>query len=172
MAIMEATNRLQELNDPSTFDQAGLNTAFAEVEASIQDISNAIQGRGNAVIQERQSNPNVVNIQGLQLDVNDIIQQLKSKPTKNSFGNDTSYIKALRAIQSGTNPEQALADAKVPVKNGKIMGGKTKKRKHKKQRGGFTYKNNAKRRTFTSSLKTTSTGSNFARGKSKKTSRH
>jgi|688.fasta_scaffold313268_2 chromosome segregation ATPase len=172
MAIMEATNRLQELNDPSTFDQAGLNTAFAEVEASIQDISNAIQGRGNAVIQERQSNPNVVNFQGVQLDVNDIIQQLKSKPTKNSFGNDTSYIKALRAIQSGTNPEQALADAKVPVKNGKIMGGKTKKRKHKKQRGGFTYKNNAKRRTFTSSLKTTSTGSNFARGKSKKTSRH
>jgi chromosome segregation ATPase len=176
MAIMEATNRLQELNDPSSFDQAGLNSAFAQVEASIQDISNAIQGRGNAVIQERQSNPNVVNFQGVQFNIADLLQQLKAKskqvPIDRITGQQSSYVIALQAIQSGTNPEQALADAKVPVKNGKIMGGKTKKRKHKKQRGGFTYKNNAKRRTFTSSLKTTSTGSNFARGKSKKTSRH
>jgi len=175
MAIMEATNRLQELNDPSSFDQAGLNSAFAQVEASIQDISNAIQGRGNAVIQERQSNPNVVNFQGVQFNIADLLQQLKAKskqvPIDRITGQQSSYVIALQAIQSGTNPEQALADAKVPVKNGKIMGGKTKKRKHKKQRGGFTYKNNAKRRTFTSSLKTTSTGSNFARGKSKKTSR-
>jgi hypothetical protein len=52
-----------------------------------------------------------------------------------------------------------------------VMGGKTKRRKYKKQKGGFTYKNNAKRRSFTSSIKTTSTGSNFARGKSKKSSR-
>jgi len=176
MAIMEATNRLQELNDPSSFDQAGLNAAFAEVEASIQDISNAIQGRGNAVIQERQSNPNVVNFQGVQFNIADLLKQLKVKakqvPIDRITGQPSSYVIALQAIQSGTNPEQALADSKVPVKNGKIVGGKTKKRKHKKQRGGFTYKNNAKRRTFTSSLKTTSTGSNFARGKSKKTSRH
>ena len=87
-------------------------------------------------------------------------------------GQPSKYVVALQAIQNGTPPEQALADASISAKNGKIMGGKTKRRKYKKQRGGFTYKNNAKRRTFTSSLKTTSTGSNFARGKSKKSSRH
>jgi chromosome segregation ATPase len=176
MAIMEATNRLQELNDPSTFDQAGLNTAFAEVEASIQDISNAIQGRGSSVINaQRQSSSDVVNFQGVQFNIADLVQQLRTKakqvPIDRNTGQPSKYAVALEAIQNGTPPEQALADASVPVKNGKVMGGKTKRRKNKKQRGGFTYKNNAKRRTFTSSLKTTSTGSNFARGKSKKTSR-
>jgi hypothetical protein len=106
-----------------------------------------------------------------------LLQQLRAKakqvPIDKSNGQPSSYAIALQAIQSGINPEQALANASVPVKNGKIMGGKTiKRRKHKKQRGGFTYKHNAKRRSFTSSLKTTSTSSNFARGKSKKSSRH
>ena len=104
-----------------------------------------------------------------------MLQQLRAKakqvPMDRISGQPSKYVVALESIQNGTPPEEALANASVPVKNGKIMGGKTKRRKYKKQRGGFTYKNNAKRRSFTSSLKTTSTGSNFAKSKSKKSSR-
>lgn len=182
-SIRTAIGRLSEFNDPTSFDIAGRNSILAEINTSIENIRTLINERGaanppaQAAIVPPVAGPpsNVVNFQGVQFNISDLLEQLRAKakqvPIDKFTGNSSSYVRALEAIQNGTKPEQALADAGVSVKNGKIMGGKTKRRKHKKQRGGFTYKNNAKRRSFTSSLKTTSTGSNFARGKSKKSSR-
>jgi len=179
-SIRTAIGRLAEFNDPASFDIAGRDRVLAEINTSIENIRTLINERGVAAA----ANPppaagppsNIVNFQGVQFNIADLLQQLRVKskqvPIDRSTGQPSKYVVALEAIQNGSPPEQALADARVPVKNGKIMGGKTKKRKYKKQRGGFTYKNNAKRRSFTSSLKTTSTGSNFARGKTKKSSRH
>ena len=180
-SIRTAISRLAEFNDPASFDIAGRDRILAEINTSIENIRTLINERGvaNPPAQEAQvAGPpsNIVNYQGVQFNIPDLLQQLRVKakqvPMDRISGQPSKYAMALQAIQNGTPPEQALADASVPVKNGKIMGGKTKKRKYKKQKGGFTYKNNAKRRSFTSSLKTTSTGSNFARGKTKKSSRH
>jgi DNA repair exonuclease SbcCD ATPase subunit len=182
-SIRTAISRLAEFNDPASFDIAGRDRILAEINTSIENIRTLINERGvaaaNPPAQEAQvAGPpsNVVNFQGVQFNIADLLQQLRVKakqvPMDRTTGQPSKYVVALQAIQNGTPPEQALADASISAKNGKIMGGKTKRRKYKKQRGGFTYKNNAKRRTFTSSLKTTSTGSNFARGKSKKSSRH
>jgi DNA repair exonuclease SbcCD ATPase subunit len=185
-SIRTAIGRLAEFNDPASFDIAGRDRVLSEINTSIENIRTLINERGvanplaqpaEAVIQPPAVGPpsNVVNFQGVQFNIADLLKQLKVKakqvPIDRITGQPSKYALALEAIQNGTPPEQALADASVPVKNGKVMGGKTKRRKYKKQKGGFTYKNNAKRRSFTSSIKTTSTGSNFARGKSKKSSR-
>ena len=180
-SIRTAISRLAEFNDPASFDIAGRDRILAEINTSIENIRTLINERGvaNPPAQEAQvAGPpsNIVNYQGVQFNIPDLLQQLRAKakqvPMDRISGQPSKYVVALEAIQNGTPPEQALAGASVPVKNGKIIGGKSKRRKYKKQRGGFTYKNNAKRRSFTSSLKTTSTGSNFARGKTKKSSRH
>lgn len=179
-SIRTAIGRLAEFNDPASFDIAGRDRILAEINTSIENIRTLINERGvaNPPAQEAQvAGPpsNVVNFQGVQFTIPDLLEQLRAKakqvPIDRTTGQPSKYVVALEAIQNGTPPEQALAGASISAKNGKIMGGKTKKRKYKKQRGGFTYKNNAKRRSFTSSLKTTSTGSNFARGKTKKSSR-
>ena len=183
-SIRNAIGRLGEFNDPASFDIAGRDRILAEINTSIENIRILINERGvaNPPAQEAQeaqvAGPpsNIVNFQGVQFTIPDLLEQLRAKakqvPIDRTTGQPSKYVVALEAIQNGTPPEQALAGASISAKNGKIMGGKTKKRKHKKQRGGFTYKNNAKRISFTSSLKTTSTGSNFARGKTKKSSRH
>lgn len=180
-SIRTAISRLAEFNDPASFDIAGRDRILAEINTSIENIRTLINERGiaNPSAQAAQAAgppSNVVNYQGVQFNIPDLLKELRAKakqvPVDRTTGQPSKYVVALEDIQNGTPPEQALANASVPVKNGKIMGGKTKRRKYKKQRGGFTYKNNAKRRTFTSSLKSTSSSSNFARGKSKKSSRH
>jgi DNA repair exonuclease SbcCD ATPase subunit len=175
-SIRNAIGRLGEFNDPASFDIAGRDRILAEINTSIENIRTLINERGAASPPPVAGPPsNVVNFQGVQFTIPDLLEQLRAKakqvPIDRTTGQPSKYVVALEAIQNGTPPEQALAGASISAKNGKIMGGKTKRRKYKKQRGGFTYKNNAKRRSFTSSLKTTSTGSNFARGKSKKSSR-
>ena len=175
-SIRTAIGRLAEFNDPASFDIAGRDRILAEINTSIENIRTLINERGVANPPAAGPPSNIVNFQGVQFNIADLLQQLRAKakqvPMDRISGQPSKYVVALEAIQNGTPPEQALAGASVPVKNGKIIGGKSKRRKHKKQKGGFTYKNNAKRRSFTSSLKTTSTGSNFARGKTKKSSRH
>jgi uncharacterized coiled-coil DUF342 family protein len=183
-SIRTAISRLAEFNNPASFDIAGRDRILAEINTSIENIRTLINERGVANPPAQAANlpspaagppSNVVNYQGVQFNIPDLLQQLRAKakqvPMDRISGQPSKYVVALESIQNGTPPEEALANASVPVKNGKIMGGKTKRRKYKKQRGGFTYKNNAKRRSFTSSLKTTATGSNFAKSKSKKSSR-
>jgi chromosome segregation ATPase len=181
VAIMEATNRLQELNNPASFDQAGLDAAFSEVESSIQEISNAIQGNSKNTKNSNMSGNEIINYKGMQKPLSKIMKELKSKPQQDLFDPNnpkpTNYALALQDIYNGKEPVKALTDNFIEVKNGAILGGrKTKKnRKYKKQKGGFTYKSNAKRKSFSSLFEPQSVSSyksanknNLGRGKTKK----
>lgn len=183
VAIMEATNRLQELNNPASFDQAGLDSAFAEVESSIQEISNAIQGNSGNSGNTKKSNMSgneIINYKGMQKPLSKIMKELKAKPQQDLFDPNnpkpTNYALALQDIYNGKEPVKALADNFIEVKNGVILGGrKTKKNRKYKQKGGFTYKSNAKRKSFSSLFEPQSVSSyksqsknNLGRGKTKK----
>ena len=118
-----------------------------------------------------------INVSGqLYTNTNELMTQLEKKAKQQPFDNNTrnpsKYALALQeikaAIESGTdipNNIGQILTRNVSINNNKITGGKTKKRrKYKKQRGGFTYKHNAKRKTFSTTL-------NIAKGNSKKTSK-
>ncbi len=116
-----------------------------------------------------------VTINGKTYDTNNLIKQLEAKANQNKIDRNTNrpskYVVALQDIQSAIEngrPDQIAQIFTNNIslnKNGIILGGKTKKRrKYKKQRGGFTYKQNAKRKTFSTTL-------NIAKGNSKKTSK-
>ena len=131
--------------------------AFAEIEASIQDISSAIQGqnlpqRQNQGQGQRQQQVSVpldtpVTISGQSIDFGDAINELKRKASQISDPNN-KYAKALAAVYSATNVDEINNALKsVDFKNGKITGGKTKK--VKKQKGGFKYNILTKRKRLT-----------------------
>jgi DNA repair exonuclease SbcCD ATPase subunit len=163
-AISDATNRLRELDDPAAFNEAELDAKFQELEASVQQISNAIQGNPVAVNQASGNIPSgqsglpantPINFRGQNLKLGDIINTLNNKPQKDrNTGGPSKYAKALRSVRNATTPEevvQALASSGVDAKNGAIYGGKKikKTKKIRKQKGGYTYKVNSKRKSIT-----------------------
>jgi chromosome segregation ATPase len=165
-AIAEATNRIQELNDPAAFNEAELDAKFQELEASVQQISNAIQGNpvannqasGRPIAGQNRLSPDTpIAFRGQNLTLGLIISQLSKKPQVDRNTNTPSkYSVALRGVNNAQTPEavlQALTSNGVDAKNGSIYGGKkTKKNKKvRKQKGGYTYKLNSKRRSITSS---------------------
>ena len=190
-AIADATNRLRELNDPATFNEAELDAKFQELEASVQQISNAIQGNPVAnnqaaagqIAQGQNSNvdqePRRVTIQGqgrlppdtpIQINgqnipLEEIRKQLSEKKRLLSRNNPKAankYANALNAIQMATSQEdviRGLQSNNVTIKNGAVMGGK-KTKKNRKQKGGYTYKSNLKRRSIstTSSIRSSASG--------------
>jgi predicted nucleic acid-binding Zn-ribbon protein len=166
-AINNATENLQQLSDPTSYNQAELAQAFEEIENSIQDISNALQGStpgpgrlsGNPTIHLQNMNKTPFTLKQRQL-----IDILKEKPQKNNNTNDPSkYAIALRAIQSAKNENEVLDALKgIDLKNNTVMGGKKHKnqkhktKKNRKQKGGFKYSNKAKRTSFIVSPSTVS----------------
>jgi uncharacterized coiled-coil DUF342 family protein len=87
---------------------------------------------------------------------------------KPRFGGDNKYQKVLNFIDQQPNIDEILNLLKVNgviYKNNILMGGKKIKstKKNKKQKGGFTYKSNYKRKSITSH-------SNYRRSKSSKRS--
>ena len=197
-SVKKAISRLSEFNTQDSFDIEGRDRILKEINTSIENINTLINGVANSPAQlanpsKESSEEYIINgvansqaqlanpseesseeyiIQGVRFNKKTLIQKLSKKAKqvpKDYTGNTSKYVVALEAINTGTHPNEALLNNHITIKNGIITGGKTKRRKYNKQRGGFTYKNNAKRRPFTSKLRTTSTGSNFARGKSKKT---
>jgi chromosome segregation ATPase len=178
-AITEATDRLRELNDPAAFNETELDAKFQELEASVQQISNAIQGNpvannqasGNqASGQNRLPLDTQINFKGQNLTLGSIINSLKNKPQKDRNTNGPSkYAVALRVIRDAQTPQeviQALTSSGIDAKNGGIYGGKkTKKNKRvRKQKGGYTYKLNSKRKSITKA----SIRSSIGRGHSKR----
>ena len=163
-AIIESTNRLGELNNPDAFNEAELNAKFKEVEASIQQISNAIQGNSVANNQLAAGQPESVKgklppdtpiiIDGINFTLGSIITQLKAKKQKvKHTGEPNKYTLALDAVYKANTPEEVIEALKsnVTLKNGAIMGGKKtrKNKKQRKQKGGYTYKVNSKRKSIT-----------------------
>ena len=181
-AITEATNRLRELNDPASFNEAELDTKFQELETSLQQISNAIQGNPVA---NNQASGNIapaagriklppdtpINFKGQALTLGNIINTLGAKPQVDRVTNQPSkYATALRGVRAAQTPEeviQALSSNAIDAKNGAISGGKkTKKNKKvRKQKGGYTYKLNSKRKSITTSSLRSSSGRGRGRGR-------
>ena len=172
-AIAEATNRLQDLNDPATFNEAELDAKFQELEASVQQISNAIQGNpvannqasGRPIAGQSRLLPDTpIVFRGQNLTLGLIISQLSKKPQVDRNTNGPSkYALALRGLNDAQTPEQvlqALNSSGVDAKNGSIYGGKkTKKNKRvRKQKGGYTYKLNSKRRSISTSSRSSTSG--------------
>jgi len=193
--IMTATNRLQELNRPDDFNQGELDAKFDEVIESIQAISNAIQGHpgnppSNASVQVQSPAParqqkqlkmpenSIIIIDGWQKPLSQIVNDLKSKIQKDSRPNN-KYALALQQLYEATDEEDvrnilSINNILYTRKSGDMKGGKTKKkRKYKKQRGGFTYRPNAKRKSLATSLfsKTRSSRTRSSRRSSRKSSR-
>ncbi len=179
-AISDATNRLRELNDPASFNESELDTKFQELEASVQQISNAIQGNPVPVNQASGNIPSgqirlpadtPINFRGQNLKLGDILNTLNNKPQKDRNTNGPSkYAIASSRVRNATTPEevvQALTSSGIDAKNGAIMGGKKHKKtkKIKKQKGGYTYKVNSKRKSITTaSMRSSARG----RGQSKR----
>ena len=180
-AIIDATNSLEVLNDPAAFNEKELAIKFGEIEASIENISAAIQGNS----QRQQKLPPLpplpplpnnleVQINGQTFTLADIIEQLNMKKqllTKNNPKAENKYALALKAVYNAATSEaviEALRNNGIGVKNGAIYGGKkTKKtRKNIKQKGGYTYKSNSKRRRI--STTTSRRNSVIGRGSTKR----
>ena len=148
-AISAATNRLQELNDPASFNEAELDAKFQELEASVQQISNAIQGNAQGGPQGGpQGRPQIQRIPGTtrilyentQFTFDDLRAQLQAKARQDPRPNN-KYSQALQQLQ-GANDEDDVtgilqANAIMTSRNGTIKGGK-KTKKHRKQKGGYT----------------------------------
>lgn len=178
-AIADATNRLQELNDPAAFNETELDAKFQELEASVEQISNAIQGSSLAnkqaslqpVSGNRLPSDTQILLNGQNLTLELIISQLKKKPQRDKNTNGPSkYALALSGVYKAQTPEevvQALQSSNVSAKNGTIYGGKkTKKhKKQKKQKGGYTYKLDSKRKSMTTTQSIRGRGRGSMRGR-------
>jgi hypothetical protein len=89
-----------------------------------------------------------------------IISDLKTKSGKLSRDPNNKYAVALQKVQAAKSVQDVNnALSRVEFKNGMIFGGRTKKNRKnkntKKQKGGFRYSSNSRRRSLSSSRKTT-----------------
>lgn len=166
-AINEATQNLQQLSDPSSYNQAELAQAFKEIEKSIQDIYNALEGTtseaGPGTKRGLNDNPDIhlqnMDKKPFSLKQRQLIDILKEKPQKDNFtGGPSKYAIALKAVQNARNEQEVIDGLKgIEIKNNTVMGGKKRKtKKNKKQKGGFKYSNKAKRTSFVVSRSTLS----------------
>ena len=170
-AINEATQNLQQLSDPSSYNQAELAQAFKDIEKSIQDIYNALEGStseagpvaGPGSKRGLNDNPEIhlqnMDKKPFSLKQRQLIDILKEKPQKDNFtGGPSKYAIALKAVQNARNEQEVLDGLKgIEIKNNTVMGGKKRKtKKNKKQKGGFKYSNKAKRTPFSVSRSTLS----------------
>ena len=173
--INNATQNLQQLSDPTNYSQAELAQAFAEIEKSIQDISNALQNSApdaapDAAPGSRRglNNPDI-HLQNMDkkpftLKQRQLIDILKEKPQIDNFTRGPSkYATALKAIQNARTEQEVIDGLKgIEIKNNTVMGGKKHKnpkhktKKNRKQKGGFKYSNKAKRTSFGVSRSTSS----------------
>lgn len=169
--INNATQNLQQLSDPTNYSQAELAQAFAEIEKSIQDISNALQNstpEGGPGSRRGLNNPDI-HLQNMDkkpftLKQRQLIDILKEKPQIDNFTRGPSkYALALQAVQNARTEQEVLDGLKgIEIKNNTVMGGKKHKnqkhrtKKNRKQKGGFKYSNKAKRTSFGVSRSTSS----------------
>jgi chromosome segregation ATPase len=177
-AIRSAIERMREFNNPNAFNETGKDNILRTINESIENINNIISGAPNqgSPPPMQASFRNITkpplptfeitdkNGNKIQYQTSQIIKQLEEKIDNPNIKNNSKYKLALKEINDGADIVTTLQKY-VTFKNNIISGGKTKKRrKYKKQRGGFTYKHNAKRKTFSTTL-------NIAKGNSKKTSK-
>ena len=165
-AINLATDNLEKLSNsvPNQQSEQYISKLFLEIEQSIQNISNIIQGKNSQPI--TQINPDeLISImpQGettpVQVSFKDIVIGVQRKAGQG--GNVQKYKDALTELRQAKTIQDVipiLSRNNIAYKNGAIMGGK-KTKKIRKQKGGFIYRNNTKRRSISSSSSRRTTSS-------------
>jgi DNA repair exonuclease SbcCD ATPase subunit len=195
-AISDATNNLRQItdNDPAQFNQDEINETFANLEASIQAISNSLSGNGPQNNNNNNNNNNsssssrsskivlpldtMITVKDnknndLTFTLDQIMIELRSKGSR--VAGIDKYETASNAIKSATTPQEVaaiLAKNNIIFKNGAMMGGKYNKTKNikrrknktrknktiknktrfKRQKGGFIYSSNTKRKPLSNSF--------------------
>jgi chromosome segregation ATPase len=169
VAISQAIENLETLANsvPNQQTEQYIDKLFEEIEQSIQNISGVLQGRQSQQGQPQQGQPKGNQISPnetvtlsqvggpeVQVQVQTILDELNKKIRQNA---GQKYIDALKAMQqpgvTAKDIPNILSNNNIAYKNNQIMGGKSKSKKTKKvrkQRGGFTYKANVRRRSISS----------------------
>lgn len=162
-AISEAADLLQNItnNVPNVETQKEVDELIRQIaeqiEGSIENISRATQGQAPRGKGSRQkpSSVNLIDINSqspVNIQYQDLLNMLKIKA--NQFPSPNKYSQALSEIYKVNNEADItniLNNNGISIKSGKIMGGKRSKKRHGKQKGGFTYKTNSKRKSITTS---------------------
>ena len=183
-AIMLANENLRLLSEtaPNMQSEKEVDNLLDEIQNSIQTISNAIQGNPTQSSMYSSNKQNKVNIyvlddkgQRRKIDLDVLRGKLTDELNKaRTTGNPGAgkLEQALIFLRSGDN--NALSDFLnnsgfrfYKNSNKMIFGGKKRTKKHRKQKGGYTYKANIKRR----SVPTSSRGSITRSSKSRTTNR-
>jgi len=175
VAINQASGNLEQLINafPNAQSNEDFRGIFDEITQSIQDIDHLIEGNGIPI------NPGPVppvpvpvpprsktrNNSVLPPDTMITVQTIEGTPLQIRFstlvvdlGNKRGvqkYIQTLAEVRAATTPEEVsriLQKDGIKYKNGKMMGGR-KTKKLRKQKGGFLYKTNTKRRSLSSNSK-------------------
>jgi DNA repair exonuclease SbcCD ATPase subunit len=173
-AIIDASNGLEALmnSEPMT-SQADIDNALQEIERSLVEISNSIQGTGasassssasSAVSSSKLPGTTVINFGGKTFTLQELLWQLRLKDQKIKNDPDNKYARSIQIIRNANSPEEVvgiLSRENVSLtSSGYIRGGKTRKggkNKIKKiYKGGFIYKSNKKRRSLSTSSKMSS----------------
>ena len=165
-AIKQATDNLEILANsvPNQQSEQYINQLFSEIEQSIQNISGVIQGNPVSNIEP---NDEITIIQPggqpQQIQFKVLLQELQRKTSQQ--GNVQKYKDALQQMRQAKTTKEIqiiMSRNNIVFKNNAIMGGK-KTKKNKKQKGGFSYRINTKRRSITTN--------NSARGERNNSSR-
>jgi predicted nucleic acid-binding Zn-ribbon protein len=170
-AIKQATENLEILANsvPNQQSEQYINQLFTEIEESIKNISGVLQGNPiqpgpQPGPQPQPGQPQKINSSQLitvqvpggalqQVPFSNIIAGVQKKAGQS--GNVQKYKDALGPLRQATTPQQVtdiLNQFNISYKNGSIMGGK-KTKKIRKQKGGFTYKLNSKRKGLSTSYR-------------------
>jgi chromosome segregation ATPase len=168
VAIHRATQNLEALINavPNARTQQDVDQLFSQIGQSIQSISNSLTGRSSGGVPPppAASSPSLPPI-------NQIISQLNSKKQQNT-PKKSNYTRAFNEISADSQNAAAILQREGIQFNssGNIIGGR-KTKKYKKQKGGFTYRANTKRKSISTISLTRGRG--LRKGKrSSKTSKH
>jgi len=179
-AIMDATEDLERLTAavPNATTQREVNAILQEIEQSLQNISNVIQGQHAAaaapvapvgqVAQGRLPDNTPINVidyasgQPINVPLSTINQQLSRKAQQLRRANpngDNKYQTALNQIANARTPEDVSGYLRgIDIRNspqGITVRGGRRTKKNRKQKGGFTYKSTSIRRSISSTPKST-----------------
>jgi chromosome segregation ATPase len=178
-AIMLANENLRLLSEtaPNMQSEKEVDNLLDEIQNSLQTISNAIQGNPtqSAMYGKNQNKIKIDvlddNGQPRKIDVDTLTGKLNDEFNKAKTSGNPGAAKLEQAINILRSKDyNALSDFLnnngirfYKNSNKMIFGGKKRTKKHRKQKGGFTYKMNVKRRSVPTSSRRSVTKSSRSR---------
>lgn len=164
-AIDSAANDLETISNavPNATTKQEIDQLLSEIDASIQNITQATQGQAPVAQAQSRVAPNapislsdINSGQKINMSLDNLTTMLARKASqlrRNNPNSPNKYADALNQINSATSPEQIsdiIMRSGISVKDGNVSGGKRKTKKNRKQKGGFTYKSSSRRKSITS----------------------